>query len=310
MRKHLSTFLKIIVSIVGLFLAFRQIHFDELQAQLVNIQWAWLVLGLLFFGLGIVLRAYRWLVLVQGLGLDLPFRRLVRIYFVGAFFNTFLPTGFGGDVMRVVEASNEVPTHIAAGTVIVDRLTGLLMLFVMALFALPFRPTDFPESLVLFTIGVSLSGLLGGGLFLEGKLIRRLGGWLPGKLSLTDSNQPLAKILDTVQACGWQAIFRALMVSTVFNFFLVGAWWVLGRSLNLEVPYGYYLLVVPIMSIVLLVPSIGGLGVRETLAPSLFMAAGLDATQAVALALIVSIVNRTAGLVGGPIYAFSGIKNR
>ncbi|MEM7333613.1 MAG: lysylphosphatidylglycerol synthase transmembrane domain-containing protein [Chloroflexota bacterium] len=310
MRKHISTLLKIAISVIGLLLAFRQIQFDELQAELVTIRWSWVILGFILVWLGIVLRAYRWLVLVQGLGLEIPFRRLVRIYFVGAFFNTFLPTGFGGDVVRVVEASNDVPTHIAAGTVIVDRLTGLLMLFVMALFALPFRPPDFPDSLVLFTVGVSLLGLLGGWLFLEGKLIRRLGGWLPGKLSLMDKKQPLAKLLDTVQACGWQAIFRALAVSTVFNFFLVAMWWVFGQSLNLNVSYGYYLLVVPIMSIVLLVPSIGGLGVRESLAPTLFMAAGLVASQAVALALLVSIANRLAGLVGGPMYAFSGARER
>ena len=216
MRKHLSTFLKIAVSVIGLILAFRQIQFDDLQAELTTIRWSWIGLGIVLIWLGIVLRAYRWLVLVQGLGLVIPFRRLVHIYFVGAFFNTFLPTGFGGDVMRVVEASNDVPTHIAAGTVIVDRLTGLLMLFVMALFALPFRPADFPMSSVLLTVGISVLGLLGGWLLLEGKLIRRLGGWLPGKLSLTDKKQPLAKLLDTVQACGWQAVFRALAVSTVF----------------------------------------------------------------------------------------------
>lgn len=309
MRKHLSTILKVVVSVAGLWYAFSQVPIDRLGAEFSHIHWGWLIGGLLLFWCGIVLRAYRWLVLVQGLDVEIPFWRLVRIYFVGAFFNTFLPTGFGGDVMRVVEASRDVPTHIAAGTVIVDRLTGLFMLFIMALFALPFRPADFPPILVLGTIAISVLGLTAGFLLLEGNLIRRFGGWLPGKLSITDKNQPLAKLLDTVQACGWRAVSKALAVSTLFNFILVGTWWIWSRALRYEISFTYLLLVVPIMSIILLVPSIGGFGVRESLAPTLFAAASLLPEEAFALTLLTSVMTKVAGLIGGPIYAISAIQD-
>ncbi len=53
---------------------------------------------------GILLRSARWHALLKAVGARVSFGRAVYLYFVGAFFNTFLPTGFGGDVVRVFNA--------------------------------------------------------------------------------------------------------------------------------------------------------------------------------------------------------------
>src|SRR5690242_17865625 len=58
-------------------------------------------LALLLAVVGIFIRAARWLGLLRAVGATVSARRAVYLYFVGAFFNTFLPTGFGGDVVRV-----------------------------------------------------------------------------------------------------------------------------------------------------------------------------------------------------------------
>ena len=96
------------------------------------------LLALLIAVAGLVLRAYRWQILLNAVGARVPFRRLVYLYFVGAFFNAFLPTGFGGDVVRVLEIGEGATSQQAAGTVLVDRLTGFVVLFLLALCALPF----------------------------------------------------------------------------------------------------------------------------------------------------------------------------
>jgi hypothetical protein len=59
---------------------------------------------------------------------------------------------------------------------------------------------------------------------------------------------------------------------------------------------------VPVLSLALLVPSIGGLGVRETLAPALFAGANLSADEAVALSLLVFALLRLTSLLGAPLY--------
>ncbi|HID90118.1 MAG TPA: flippase-like domain-containing protein, partial [Anaerolineae bacterium] len=70
------------------------------------------LLGLAFglFVVSLVIRAARWAVLLRALGLQVPLGRLVHLYFVGAFFNSFLPSGFGGDVVRALELTQDAPT--------------------------------------------------------------------------------------------------------------------------------------------------------------------------------------------------------
>jgi uncharacterized membrane protein YbhN (UPF0104 family) len=307
-RRHLSSILKIGVTVAGLALVVKNIPVDEIRDSLVVANWFWLILALLMITFSLVLRAYRWGILLRGLKATVRFGRLVELYFVGNFYNAFLPSGFGGDAVRILEVARNVPTEVAAGTVLVDRLSGLLALFLMALIALPFRPEDFPDSLALLIAAISAAGLAGGLLLFQGSLIQRLGGWLPGPLS-PSGDGPVARLLQAVVGCGWPAIMRAFGISILFNLLLVAWWAVAGLALGYEgIPYTYYLLVVPILSVALLVPSISGLGVRELLAGPLFEAAGLTTAQAVALSLLVWLLMRVVSLLGAPIYILATIR--
>lgn len=306
MPKRLSTLLKIIVTVAGMALVLRQVDPATIGETLLQADWRWLLATFLLFNASLVVRAYRWLLLLRGLHSPVRFSRLVELYFVGNFFNTFLPTSFGGDVVRAYEATQDVPAGVAAGTVLVDRLTGLMMLFIMSLFALPFRPGSFPAALLPYVVAVSVVGLVGGVVLLEGSLIQRFGRWLPGPLSPSGDGF-VARTLAAVQACGWRAIGGALLISILFNLMLVGWWWTSGRALGLDLNFAYLLLVIPILSIVLLIPSIGGLGPRELLAPTLFAGAHLSPAQAYSLSLLVFGLQRIASLLGAVWYAWSAL---
>ncbi len=308
MRRHASSIIKVAVSLLGLAYVLWSVPLGEVIDSFKDVQWIYAAAAFLVVIASLFLRAFRWELLLQGLGVGIRYGRLVELYFVGSFFNAFLPSGFGGDAVRIFEIAREVPANIAAGTVLVDRLTGLIMLFVMALLALPFRPDTFPDNLAIAIASVCLIGLGGSFILLDGRLILRLGKWLPGKLSPVGDG-PVAQFLEAVQGCGWRAISRALAVSTLFNLLLVGWWALAGKALGLEVIYGYYLLVIPLLSVVLLVPSVGGLGVRESLAPLLFAGAGVLEPEAVALSLMVFLIIRSASLIGAPVYIAASIRD-
>ena len=313
-RQRLSTLIKIVITVAGIAFVISQVDLAEVGRTLLNADPGWLLVTFLLINASLVLRAYRWQLLLRGLGVSIPFRRLVALYFVGNFFNAFLPTSFGGDVMRVVEVTRDVEPRVAAGTVIVDRLTGLLMLFVMALLALPFRPENFPPELLRLVIGVSVLGLLVGAILLEGSLLRRSGRWLPSKLSPVGEG-PIARVLQAVNATGWRAVGGALLVSLVFNLILTSWWWTAARALNYTIPFTFFLLVIPILSISLLVPAIGGFGPREAVATVLFdgtvvaqgMAALPDGTG-FALSALVYFLQRLSGLLGGPVYLWMTVR--
>ncbi len=306
-RQRLLTLLKLGVTALGLFLVLRGLDFGALLGALRTVRLGWMAVGAAGIALSLVVRAYRWHVVLHGVGSSIRFGRLVELYLVGSFFNAFLPSGLGGDVVRAAEAAQDVTPDVAAGTVLVDRLTGLLALFAMALAVLPFRPAGFPPRLA-WTIGaIGLAGLLGGLALIEGRLLRVIVARLPGALRAA-GNGFLDRLAATIQRCHWRSVAAALLVSLLFNLMQIGWWATTGRALGLRVPFGYFVLVVPIMSLAVLVPSIGGLGVRETVAPALFAGAGLAPEQAVALTLLVFALERVASLLGAPVYLWTTVR--
>ena len=309
MRKHLSTIIKISVTLLGLAVVLTRFDARAIGLVISQADLKWLLVGFLLFNAGVLLRAYRWQILVRSLNADVPFRRLAELYFVGGFFNVFLPSGFGGDVVRVLELAQDVPAGLAAGTVVIDRLTGLMMLFALALLALPFRPEDFPAQLTWVIVVICTGGLVAGFVLLQGSLLRRFGELLPERL-LNAGNGFIPKLTEAIEECGWRAIAGAMGVSVLFNLLQSGWWTTTAWALGLAVPYFYMLLVVPLLSLVMLIPSIGGLGLRELIAPMLFAPAGLTPEQAIALTLLVFALERLSGLMGGPLYIYTTLRDR
>lgn len=307
-KRHWGALLRISITIAGLAIVLNLIDLSDLWQELITARPGWVALGFGMVISGYLVRSIRWLILLRGLGVRVSLLRLVELYLIGSFFNTFLPSGFGGDVVRAIEASHDAPAEVAAGTVFIDRLTGLLSLFALALVALIWRPAAFPDTLALQIGVICLLGLAAGLLLLEGSLMLRLSRWLPGPLHRLGRGL-IQKILVAVKECGWGAVAGALGISLLFNLLLVG-WWTAGaQALDLPVTYGHHIIIVPIWSILLLVPSIGGLGVREVLAPTLYGALGLAPAEAVALTLLVFAIERLSSLVGAPVYILSTVRN-
>ncbi len=306
MRKHLGTLIKISFTFLALLYVSTQVDLTDTGQRLLEARIGWVLLGFVLVNSSLVVRAYRWLLLLRAIGAPIKFGRLVSLYFAANFFNSVLPSGFSGDVVRAVEAAQDVPAKTAAGTVLVDRATGLLALFMIGLAALPFRPAEFPSSLLWQTAAVCLLGLMIGFVVLEGRLVRQLGQLMPAFLQ--PIWQKVDGVIGAVQACGWTAVWQAIGVSILFNLMQIGWFAAAGLALGYQVPFSHYFLVTPFLSLAILLPSIGGLGIREGLAPLLFASAGLSDEQAVALTLLVFAIERISGFLGAPIYIFDTLR--
>ncbi len=117
-------------------LILRQVHWAEVRAALRRIDLGWLAVAWGLFLLGVIVRAVRWQTLLNALGVHRPLRELSAWYFVGGFFNVILPTGFGGDAVRVAELAQDTQRlDLALNSVVVDRYLGLMVLLGMGLAA-------------------------------------------------------------------------------------------------------------------------------------------------------------------------------
>ena len=265
---------------------------------------------------GMFLRSARWGILLRAVGARVSFRRALYLYFAGGFFNVFLPTGFGGDVLRVLEIGPGASREQAAGTVLVDRLSGFVALFLLALAALPFSADLLPRQTALL-IGLLAGGVcVGSALLFEGRLLKR---WLDGRPRTEDGPRSpvsglrssldwLSRTFAVIAACGGRAVASAIGVSLLYNASAIWACALIGRALGLQIPLLYYALFLPLVVASLLVPiSISGLGVREGLMIVLFAQAGLGAAQAAALSLGFYSLDVFTGLLGGGVYVLAGV---
>ena len=305
-----SNLLRIGLSLFTLALVLWTVGWRDVLAVLRAAEWRLLGLAWLLFLVGIVIRTYRWRALLHGLGLRPPLLQLLRLYLVGGFFNAFLPTGFGGDVVRVLELTQDAAADdlaAAVGTVLVDRLTGILSLLALGLLVLPFTPAL--PSWILWTLAlVCVGGLLGGALLLEGRLLRRLTSRLPGSLALVGEGK-LAQVYAAITGCGPHAIGEALALSTLFNLFNIAIYWLCALAVGIPIGLGFYFVATPLLSLTLLVPiSVAGLGVRDAVALALYTAAGIPAELSAGMSLSVYAVTAAAGLIGGALYLVRALR--
>jgi len=305
-KKTWLNVLRIVISVGALAFLFWRIGFGETLAVLRRADLRYLALALALYVCGLLVRAFRWSTLLGGLGAGVPFGRLVRLYFIGQFFSSFLPTQFGGDVVRAAELTQDTHSSAAIGTVLLDRMTGLMVLFVMGLIALPFQVGRMPPWLAAVLLAVTVGGLIVGALVLEGRLLRRLTKRLPMRLSLAGEG-PLAKVYSAVTGCGWRAVLGAFATSVVFNLLNVVINWLCGQTVGLGIGLPYFLAVTPLIAVGGLIPSVGGWGVRETVSTAVFGPAGADANAAAAMGVALGGVGLLTGLMGGVVYAVEAL---
>ena len=275
-------------------------------------------LAILLALVGVVVRAWRWQTLLRAVGARVPFGRTVYLYFVGSFFNTFLPTGFGGDVVRVLEIGEGASSQQAAGTAVVDRLTGFIVLFLLALVALPFSTDLLTPQTTLLIVVLAGGVLAGSALLFEGRtlrwLISRFAGftWLARHPRLNQLYGAgiawVERAYAVITACGARALAGAMFWSLVFNLLQIAANVLVGQALGLRVSPWTFFLFVPVATAALLVPiTISGFGVREGIYIGLFGQVGVNQAQATALSLGSYGLDFASGVLGGIIYLASGL---
>jgi uncharacterized membrane protein YbhN (UPF0104 family) len=271
--------------------------------------WIPFAAALLLLLSGSLVRAYRWGALVWALDVDVSWWRLVSLYFVGAFFGQFLPSGVGGDAVKMYELSRDDHKASAAiSSVLVDRFLGLFVLFAMALVALVGGYRLVEPRVRIFIGAVFVGSLVGVGLVAQRTWIeawgQRLGiGHLLGRIKI------LRELYASLHEYGPAALSRAIGASVVWNLILVMGYYLLALAVGIQLSVWHFFLFVPIISALLMVPSLGGLGIREASTTYLFTQAGVIEPKAVAMALAYDITLIVTELIGASIYVVQSIRD-
>jgi len=248
-----------------------------------------------------VLSSIRWWTLAHAFSFPGRWPTYLGFYFVGMFFNLFLPTGIGGDLFKVHFLSREEGRRFfALFTVVGDRLFGLIAMLLLGAGAVTIRPDLLPEPFAGFLkvssllILVSLTGLP----MLQKAVSRlwpRLSRHLEGLFILWRQPRRLLYVL------GLSFCLQALGMGAVA---------LLGAGIGIRLPISFYFASLPLVGIITLIPvSFNGIGIREGAFVYFFGLKGIAAEPAFGLGLLFFSVQLGLSLLGGVAYA-GGVHRR
>lgn len=296
--------LRLTVSLALIGLIFYKMDLARFVGLMRQADLARLALALLLVIAAVVLSAYKWQRLLVVQGVDASLLRLTAFYFVGLFFNNFLPTSIGGDVVRIYDLARYTGRSAeAAASVISERVLASVALGLVALAGLLFsqgRANQFAALIGIFCVLLLLLliALLTG---------RRWGPWVAQRLPDPWSLKSRARgFLSGISACVSDpcALAWVILLSIGFQALVVLINHAIFQALGNQVSLAYCLLFIPIIMAISLLPiSINGLGVREGAYVYFFGQIGLSAAEAVAASLLFFILVALASLIGGVIFA-------
>jgi len=269
----------------------------------------WIGLSFSLHALGLFISAYRWQILIHAQGDHVPLGELAKSYLVGNFFNLFLPTRFGGDVVRIWDGSRYSRSLLkSSAIVLVERLSGILVLLSFALGVSLFR-LDFAEKLPVIWISLAV-GFLGLAAILVFFLpvAEPLLNKIPERGVLGKVRQKLAEFREIifVYRNKKKALLKALFWAFLLQINVILHYYLVGEALHLKIPFLDYFIFIPIVLIILTIPvTINGLGLREALYITIFVSYGIAAPAALSFSLIADIIFAVViGIIGGFIYVF------
>lgn len=258
------------------------------------------------------LTALKWHVLVHAKQLHPPYLFLLRVVFVSNFLGVFLPTGLGGDAVRMYSLSR-VYKHAAdsVSSVVVERLTGMTSLLALVIVGASLTIGD-PLGRILVPNALVPGGLL----FVVLAVLLSPAGyrftrWLTGLVSARYGFDFMMRVDAAVRTYGQMPgpVMKSLAVSVGVQVCRILSVYLAAVSLDVGLSFvDVLILVPPAMFIGMLPVTVGGFGVREGAMVVLLGLAGIPATEAFAVALVIRVANLASDLPGGALLVSSGLQ--
>jgi uncharacterized membrane protein YbhN (UPF0104 family) len=293
-RRALALALKLLVSAGLLALLISRTDTARLWAQVRSASLPWLGAALALYCAMLLGSAWRWWLLLSAQRISVPGQRLVASCLVATFFNNFLPSNIGGDVIRIRDTAAPAGSRTLAATIVlIDRGLGLLGLVLVAAIGataaggLTGSPAA-PVSPLWLWVGLALAMGASAPAFLApagvGRLLQPLrvfhAEWVGARIErITDALSRFRERPTALAGCFAGAVF----VQAV----LVGYYVAVARGMHIQIPAAHLAVIVPVSFVVQMLPvSLNGFGVREATFSFYFTRLGLPLESALALSLV------------------------
>lgn len=272
-KKLLKVLVQAAMTVAALYVVLGKIDLSRLQTIVLHANPWHLLASVLFFNISKIINAVRLNRFFKAIGLNLSRWYNLKLYYLGMFYNLFLPGGVGGDGYKifVLQKHHDVKVMNVFNAVFWDRVSGIFALvFLSALMLVPSRFTLlYPEQVHWF--------------------------WV-----IAATAYPLSLLLTRLFYRQFMPVFLVTAIESILvqTTQLVSAWFIL-LAISATSNQIDYLAIFLISSVATILPlTIGGAGAREVTFFYALNHLGLDTSTGVALSLIFFVVSAISSLVG------------
>jgi uncharacterized protein (TIRG00374 family) len=305
MKKIGKEILKILIA-VGLFyyLFKAKVPLHEVIQNIKNLNIMYSSIIIILFFVFYLTFSLRWNFLLKAQGIYISEIRSYLYLLVSFFFNNFLPSGLGMDVIRSAYAGKKENFEKALGASIMERILGMIGMMLIGVFAIFSGKSQFIKFSILY-LGLILLTVLLYYLFTSLKF-----GWLKEKLlsvKFLNLGKSIRKFYQAVKIykskrktiiIGIAYSVLVQMVITVINYFIA-------KGLSIPVPFSALLAYIPIITIISLIPlTINGLGLREASYVYFFSLIGITESEAFSISLVYLAISVITSSIGGIVFVF------
>ena len=299
--------IKLAISAVLLLIIFTKVDVAELveNIQLLDYRYAFFVP--IFIIVHYFIGGVRWKLLLLGEDAkEVSTKYLINLYFIGSFFNNFMPTSVGGDVYKMYQLGRKLRNSaVGFSSTFMERFTGMASLVLISYFGL-IKTMDFwvgilPEEIQANPLGVLLF-----------KFFLFSGFWIAaivGFLSLNILAKKIGffrKIRDSLLAYkdARKALFIAFLTSFLIQAVSILPQYFVFLALGLKVPFTFALFVLPVITFAgFFIPSLNGFGVQDALYMSFLGMVDAPASMALSASILYHFSRLLVSLIGGVLYA-------
>ena len=294
---------------IGLIIYFMRGKLHEAIAILRSgVQWGWFALAVVgyFIGLAIVSVRTQWVLRVQDI--RMTFRECYHLTFVGLFYNLFLPSALGGDVIRAYYAYKQSGKKIESATsIFLDRLLGFLATITMAILGMFYFSKEASNPYIEYSVYGACVILGFCVAFFASKRFARL---FKGMTFLVPSVKFKRRLTEVYHAIyGYRhhqgPVLLAILLSFAGQAVFITVNYLVAVGLSIDINFWKFFILIPVISIVSMIPSIGGFGVTEVATIILFERY-VPREMAGAYMILVFILVRGFSIGSGIWYAFRG----
>ena len=267
-----------------------QADWQSITAMLVEAD-AWLLgAAVAAHAVSFMLLNIRWWSLLRHLAPKIRLLDTSGSFYLGLFANNFLPTGMGGDVLRILRMRGQ---HLSGKSLlassVMDRavgLAGVLMIGITALYFFTSPVLQGVSTVLLLAVLVAIP--IGFAIFFSSRVADFLSRM---EIRLRDHRLSM-EVLHTLRQmqafrlAGWRLV-QAFSLTLILQSLVALCYAMLGSALGSEVGISAYFVMIPILFIAINLPiSIGGIGVREGTFVTLMVTAGMDQQTAIGVSVL------------------------